>query len=87
MANSGDWQCRLCGDHPSAFAGDKPTSSGKCLANGANHVWEKIETGSTNSRDWQCLNCGAHPTSFVGSRPSPGGKCSVSGFKHVWGKI
>lgn len=84
MANSNEWQCVNCGDHPSSFIGEKPSSSGRCQANGAKHVWDKIECGSTNPRDWACKYCGTKPSSFVGNKPSSGAKCSSTGVKHVW---
>lgn len=87
MANSSEWQCRNCGDHPCGFAGDKPTTGGKCLASGHNHVWMQVPMGTTNSRDWQCMHCGDHPSSFIGHRPGSGSKCKASGFLHVWIKV
>ena len=83
MANGMEWQCRNCGEHPSSFVGDKPSTGGKCPA-GSNHVWMRVPEGTTNSRDWQCMNCGEHPSSWVGKRPSSSSKCPATGFKHVW---
>lgn len=87
MASGSEWQCSNCGDHPSSFVGDKPSSGGKCAASGFNHVWEYVEEGPTNSRNWQCRKCGTYPTSWVGSRPSSGGKCPATGYKHVWTRL
>lgn len=83
MANSSEWQCRKCGEHPSSFVGDTPSTNGRCPA-GNNHVWMRIPEGPTTSSKWQCIHCGAHPSSYVGKRPSSGSKCSATGFKHVW---
>ncbi len=82
MSKSQEWQCRNCGEHPSAFSGDTP-STAKCR-NGGNHVWMRVPEGPiTTPRSWQCLRCGSHPVSFVGNRPSSG-SCKATGNKHVW---
>ena len=83
MADSAEWQCRNCGEHPSSFVGDKPSTRGRCSVSG-NHVWMRVPEGTTNTRDWQCMHCGEHPSSFVGHRPASRGRCSGTGNKHVW---
>lgn len=88
MATGEDWQCRKCGDQPSAFSGGIP-SPARCRAGGS-HVWTKYPyTSGTRSDDWQCFYCGKRPTSWTtcggkGSHPSDNTKCPQTGFKHVY---
>lgn len=51
MANSSEWQCRKCGEHPSSFVGDTPSTNGRCPA-GNNHAWMRIPEGPTTSSKW-----------------------------------
>lgn len=88
MATGEDWQCRKCGEKPSSFCGDRP-SSARCRA-GGDHVWSSFPyTQGTRSSDWQCANCGKHPSSWItcgskGSHPSDSSTCPTTGFRHVW---
>lgn len=80
------WQCRKCGEHPSSFVGDKP-SSARCKA-GGDHIWMGVPAGKSISSDWQCIHCGKHPVGWITSggesRPSESSKCPSTGYKHVW---
>lgn len=81
--NSYDYQCRICGAHPSSWSGNVPAPA-PCKGNGANHVWMRTEVGSSRTQDWQCLNCGKRPSAFFVNVCPQDSRCSATGFNCVW---